>query len=179
MKKFILIIIVLSIFACDDNQQKVDDQQKVTTNTDIAECKERIRVDPDFLENKKLVWDTDGGGDLHFTVLKQENNFIIERSGKNFSADYAYYVLTPETEETKKIYQSLSNIFSKSIPKKTAAPAKDSSEPPVAPPLETGTWRTVKLCSNDDKDCFTIKNADPNLYDFVNDLVSSKKCTTN
>ncbi|WP_434779092.1 hypothetical protein [Neisseria sp. Ec49-e6-T10] len=138
----------------------------------------------DRVPYNKLVWNTGGGGDLHFIVQKQGSNFIIERQEMNFQEDYAHYVLTPDLEETIYIEQEQSNIDTKKVYQELldiyTNPERNTPKPPEPEedsehPVATGSWTSLEVCTYDEKNCYEIERGSYDLYWFVALLPMTQK----
>ncbi|WP_434779039.1 hypothetical protein [Neisseria sp. Ec49-e6-T10] len=176
MKKIILLIMSTTLFACINDDQPTPythtqsgKEAVINSDTDTILCG---AVTDNEVRYNKLVWETRGGGNLYFTVVKKGENFVLERQIMAFKEDFTHYVLTPNAEETKDIYQELWDIYTNPERNKPKPPEpKKDSEHRVL----TGSWTVFKVCTDDKKNCYEIERGSQNLYNFVSKLRSNQK----
>ena len=111
-----------------------------------------------------LVWDTTGGGDLHFSAVKAGSGYQIAVTQRQFSpANRAI-----QLDATSSAYRLVDDIF---------AGRHDVRNDTFVPDGATGTWTTITLVYADNHS-ETVKNIDASgdlgeLYRFVD-----SHCTT-
>lgn len=122
---------------------------------------ERIYYDTEIV---KIIWETMGGGDIKFEIIKIDNYFQIRVTRYEFKKINKTLLLT---SESKNVYDLVHNIFDKKMD------VYDKTSIPGGP---TGTWTSITLIYSEDKKV-TITNINGRLlhilYDFVHNNISS------
>ncbi len=113
---------------------------------------------------EKLEWNTDGGGDLHFSITRDEDSFQIDVESYNFQEVDKIFVLTDEDPD---IYGIVEDIFNRDM---------NIYDYVFTPTGETGTWTTLTLSFSGGQDITinqiqTWDNRLGDLYDFIENVV--------
>jgi len=107
---------------------------------------------------QSLIWNTSGGGDLVFTITKDDALYQIQVSQYEFKETDLEISLS---EEDGDVYFLVDNIFNKK---------RNLFQDTLAPGGETGSWTSITLVFEDLN--LTIKNIDLQgelkiLYEFI------------
>lgn len=109
---------------------------------------------------EKFIWETKGGGDLYFSIVRVDNQFKISIERLAFQAVNRTVILT---DKDLTVYDLVEDIF------KDRIKIHDYTFTPVG---TTGSWTTIKLIFSD-KPELEIENINATddelriLYDFV------------
>ena len=159
MKKLLLPIFVVSLFACSKN--------KLHTNVEPSSNQKKTTITETInkpIGEKKLTSITLAGFQLYFKVIKQDNNFLIMYSEDIFNENrnYKSYILKPNAPETKQIYQELLNALNS--PQRVSVEV--DPEFPDRGAVYAEPIAVMNICTLDEKNCIEIEPLE-DLLDFV------------
>lgn len=135
------LIILFIIFGCGGDGEPVSTEN----NGDIEE----------------FIWETNGGGDILFSIIRVANEFEISVERYDFQSVDVVIILTNTDLE---VYELVQDIFNENIN------IYDYTFTPT-PEVPTGSWTTITLISSDGQE-LNIENIRGDdelgiLYDFV------------
>jgi hypothetical protein len=115
---------------------------------------------------KGIYWDTSGGGDLHFFIVKHGQDYEIDVT--QFGGEIVLKTITLDSS-TEDVYNLVEDIFHE---------RHDINSDTLTPSGETGSWTSITLIYSN-INCVTVKNISSTstlntIYEFVTDHLMLK-----